>query len=90
MFPSRFSLGQNYPNPFNPNTTIHFELPEASHVRLEMFNVLGQVVQEILDEKRQAGAYDVKVNAGRLSSGIYFYRLVADHVVQTKKMVLMK
>jgi len=88
--PSQFELGQNYPNPFNPKTTIHFELPKESHVHLELFNVLAQSVLEILDEKRPAGAYDVKVNAGSLSSGIYFYRLTAGNFVQTKKMVLMK
>ena len=86
--PQAFRLSQNYPNPFNPSTTIHFELPKASIVHLELFNILGQSVMQILDEKREAGTYDVPVRAGNLSSGVYFYRLAAGDFVQTRKMVL--
>ena len=88
--PATLRLFQNFPNPFNPLTTIHFELPQAVHVHLELFNVLGQPVLEMLDEKRPAGVYEVPVRADGLSSGVYFYRLTAGNVIQTKKMVLMK
>jgi len=88
--PTQFSLAQNYPNPFNPSTTIHIELPRESHVHLELFNVLGESVMQLLNEKRQAGVYDVPIKAGGLSSGVYFYRLTAGDFVQTKKMILMK
>jgi len=90
ILPDGFKLSQNYPNPFNPSTTIHFELPKQSQVRLDLFNMLGQSVMQVLDEKRQAGVYDVQIRAGNLSSGMYFYRLTAGDFVQTKKMVLMK
>jgi len=89
-FPERLLLSQNYPNPFNPSTTIHFELPHAGQARLTLFNLLGQPVMVVVDEKKPAGVYDVKVNAGKLSSGVYFYRLTAGEFVQTRRMVLMK
>ncbi|HMD13669.1 MAG TPA: T9SS type A sorting domain-containing protein, partial [Bacteroidota bacterium] len=88
--PKAFSLGQNYPNPFNPSTVIHFELPKESRVQLTLYNLLGQNVLNILDETRPAGVYDVQVDAGNLSSGVYFYRLTSGDFEQTKKMLLMK
>ncbi len=88
--PRTFSLSQNYPNPFNPSTTIHFELPRAVHVKLKVYNILGQEVMSVLDEKREVGSHKVTVDCSRIASGVYFYRLVAGSFVQTKKMLMIK
>ncbi len=88
--PLKFSLKQNYPNPFNPSTTISFNLPEASNVRLEIFNILGQKVATLVKGFEHAGAYKVQWNAGRFASGIYFYKLSANNFSQVKKMILLK
>jgi len=93
--PTTFALAQNYPNPFNPETRIDYALPEASTVRLEVFNLLGQKVRALLDQPEQAGNHSVVWNgrddAGRVvSSGVYLYRLTAMDFVETKKMMLLK
>jgi len=91
--PSLFLLHQNFPNPFNPETTIRFELPQNSHVRLEIYNLLGQRVTTLLDSPKPAGHYTLKwdgkdQNGNDVASGIYFYKLVAGDFNQIKKMVL--
>ncbi len=88
--PSDFSLKQNYPNPFNPSSTIQFGLPEASFVRLEVFNMLGQRVSELVNEQLPTGYHSVRFDASLLASGIYIYRIQAGSFVQTKKMMLIK
>ncbi len=88
--PQVYQLSQNYPNPFNPTTTIHFELPKSGHVTLMVFNILGQQTLRVLDEKRDAGVYDVSIDGTRMASGVYFYRLMAGSFSQTKKMLLIK
>ncbi len=88
--PTAYALDQNYPNPFNPSTKISFSLPEQSNVTLKIFDILGNEVATVINEKRSAGSYSVDWNAGNLSSGIYFYSLIADNFVQTKKMILIK
>jgi hypothetical protein len=86
--PSEFALEQNYPNPFNPSTQIQFALPEASHVKLEIYNTLGEQIATLVDEPRQASYYSEQFNATGLASGLYFYRLKVDGRSLTKKMVL--
>mgnify|MGYP006277685171 CR=1 FL=1 len=86
---------RNYPNPFNPITTIAFELPEASHVTVTVYNLLGQQVKTLLDAHLSAGSHQVEWNGldetGRpVSSGVYFYRFSADDFSETRKMLLMK
>lgn len=88
--PTSFIVNQNYPNPFNPATTISYSLPEATHVSLEVFNILGQRVDRLLDTDQPAGDYQVNWDASRFASGIYFYRLQTEAAVETKKMLLLK
>lgn len=88
--PSHFSLSQNYPNPFNPETTISFNLPYQQHVTLKVYDILGNEVANLVNETKQAGKYEVKFNASKLSSGIYFYTLKTDNFSKTMKMTLIK
>ncbi len=88
--PHSFNLFQNYPNPFNPATTISYSLPEATHVKLEVFNILGQRVDALLDADQPAGDYQLTWDASHFASGIYFYRLQTEAAVETKKMLLLK
>ncbi|MDZ7765541.1 MAG: T9SS type A sorting domain-containing protein [Melioribacteraceae bacterium] len=88
--PASFDLSQNYPNPFNPSTKIKFAIPQASDVKLSIYNVLGQKVAELINGFRAAGTYTVDWNAEQLSSGLYIYRLEAGSNVISKKMTLLK
>jgi len=88
--PGRFELFQNYPNPFNPITNIRFAVPKLSHVKLEIFNILGQRVAILLDKKMGPGYQLIKFDASNLAGGFYFYRLVTDGFHSYKKMILMK
>jgi len=75
--PKRYSLGQNYPNPWNPSTTIGYQLPEGSRVRLKIYNALGQQVASLVDGFQSAGAHMVNWNSTGMASGIYFYKFTA-------------
>lgn len=88
--PTEFSLFQNYPNPFNPTTTIRYALPRSAKVVLVVYDVLGRKAMELVNETKAAGFYEVPLNASRLASGTYFYRLQAGEYVETKKMVVVK
>ena len=88
--PERFSLLQNRPNPFNPITTIGYNLPEASDVRLTIYTVTGQRVAILVSGYQEAGYYEVVWDGSRFANGIYFYRLEAGAFVETRRMVLMK
>ena len=94
--PAVYSLSQNYPNPFNPVTTINFSLPVATDVKLAVYNLLGQEVRTLVSGAMEPGNYKVIWNSRdnqsrRVSSGIYFYRLVVDgRMITTYKMVLLK
>lgn len=95
VLPKEYSLAQNSPNPFNPNTKIQFELPKAGHIRLSVYNVLGQTVRTWFDKQLPAGKhsviFDARDNNGDdIASGIYFYRLEAGDFSQSKKMILLK
>ena len=87
VLPTEFGLSQNVPNPFNPQTTIAYHLPEASEVRLTVYNAAGQIVQVLVDAHREAGTYTATWDARGLGSGIYLYRLEAGTFIQTRKMV---
>jgi hypothetical protein len=88
--PVTYSLSQNYPNPFNPSTTIKYELPHSAMVRLSVFDMLGREASVLVNERKDAGVYEVKFEAAGLSSGVYFYRLQAGDLVQSKKLVIVK
>ncbi len=83
-------LFQNFPNPFNPSTTIRFEIPRSVHVTLNVLDVLGRVVSVLVDEERNAGFYEVRFDASHLASGVYFYRVAAGTLVETKKLLLLR
>jgi len=95
ILPNSFALDQNYPNPFNPSTNIWFSLPSKSHVKLSVFNTLGQEITTLVDETVSAGKHltiwDGRDRSGaEVATGIYFYKMVADDFVETKKMMLVK
>ena len=88
--PEFFVLHQNYPNPFNPTTTIRYSIPRSSHVKLRVFNIIGQQVAELVKENQARGNYITSLESGNLASGVYFYRLEVGGFSQTKKMLLMR
>lgn len=85
-----YNLAQNFPNPFNPVTIIKYEVPKISNVKIEVFDLLGRVIKVLVDEQKTAGRYEIKFDASSLASGIYYYRIIANEFVQTKKMMLIK
>ncbi|NWF90605.1 MAG: T9SS type A sorting domain-containing protein, partial [Ignavibacteriaceae bacterium] len=95
MIPSAFNLFQNYPNPFNPSTRISYSLPQASYVKIKIYDLLGVEVKTLLESEQSAGLYNIQWNGennfgSKVSSGTYIYRLEAGNFVQSKKMVLLK
>lgn len=101
QLPKEFDLHQNYPNPFNPATVIEYALPRASEVKIQIYNILGQKVRRLVDESQEAGYktihWDGKDdNGNEVSSGVYFYRIVAhtgqgsEDFVKCRKMTLLK
>jgi hypothetical protein len=87
----KFVLAQNYPNPFNPSTNISFSMPNAANVSLKVYNVLGQEVASLINNKAMtAGTHSVAFDASALSSGMYIYRIEAGSYVSTKRMMLIK
>jgi photosystem II stability/assembly factor-like uncharacterized protein len=88
--PNEYSLRRNYPNPFNPSTTIRFDIPISSFVTLKVYNIVGQEVATLVNEKREAGRYEVDFNASNLASGMYFYSLTADNFVSTLKFIFIR
>lgn len=89
--PDEYFLSQNYPNPFNPTTVINYELRAVSFASLKIYDVLGNEVATLVNEKKSAGTYEVEFDGSHISSGIYFYRLEVDgDIIDTKRMVLLK
>ncbi len=93
--PYEYKLHQNFPNPFNPVTTIKYDLPENSRIKLTIYNILGQEIKTLINERKQAGFHRLKWdgtgrNGIQVSSGMYIYRIKAGDFVSTKKMVLLK
>jgi photosystem II stability/assembly factor-like uncharacterized protein len=90
LTPETFSLSQNYPNPFNPSTTIKYSVGRESKISLRIYDVLGNMVAELVNGNKPAGEYTVNFNAANLSSGIYFCVMKAEGKVLTSKMTLIK
>lgn len=89
--PNTFRLSQNYPNPFNPSTTIRYNVPAKSQIKLTVYNILGEKVTTLVDAIESPGTHEAVFNGDRLASGVYFYRLSANgNTFLTKKMVLLK
>ena len=90
LAPAIFALYQNYPNPFNPKTVIRYALPVTCHLDLSIYNILGQKVTTLINEKKSAGSYQVDWDASGFASGVYFYRLQTSTHIKTKKMILLQ
>jgi hypothetical protein len=86
--PNNLNLYQNYPNPFNPSTTINYQLPFNSLVKLKVYDLLGREIETIVEETQESGEHSVRFSGQQFPSGIYFYRLVAGIQTITKKMVI--
>lgn len=95
IVPTDYQLGQNYPNPFNPTTNIQYSLKSDGHVELNIYNVLGQNVRNLVSEAKPAGTYTVQwdgrdASGTQVASGVYFYKIKSGDFSEIKKMVLMK
>ena len=88
--PTEFRLEQNYPNPFNPVTVVRYEVPEATDLKLAVYDLLGREVAVLANERQAPGSYEVPFDGSRLASGIYLYSLHAGNFVQTRRMILLK
>jgi flagellar hook assembly protein FlgD len=89
MLPQNYYL-TNYPNPFNPTTTISYQIAETGHVNISVYNINGQLVETLINERITEGFYSTIWNANNISSGLYFYKLAAGNQTITKKMLLLK
>ena len=90
LAPNGFVLEQNYPNPFNPSTNIKYAIAGKQLVLLKVYDVLGNEIATLVNEEKPTGTYEVEFNASYLSAGVYYYTIVTDNFVQTKKMILLK
>ena len=90
IVPTEFNLEQNYPNPFNPSTNIRFSVPYKMKVRINVYDIMGRKIAELINEKKSAGTYEVNFAAKNLSSGVYIYQLEYSGKVISKKMLLIK
>ena len=88
--PTEFALAQNYPNPFNPETSIDFNVPAETHVKIAVYNSLGEEVSVLVDEDVTAGSYSTSFDARNLPSGTYVYRMTAGTYTATRRMILSK
>ena len=88
--PDAFALKQNYPNPFNPSTTIKFSLPVQTQLKINIYNMLGELVRTISEGMYEAGYYNIIFDAAGFSSGTYIYRLESNNFTDTKKMILIR
>ena len=88
--PSQLTLIQNYPNPFNPSTNIEYSIPNAGMVTLKIYDLLGREISTLVNEEKQPGNYQVRFDGGKLSSGVYIYKLQFNNSAINKKMLVIK
>lgn len=88
--PVEYSLNQNYPNPFNPETIISYSIKNSGNVSIKVFDILGNQISELINQKQNSGSYEISFNGSNLSSGIYFYTLSFNNIKETKTMLLLK
>jgi hypothetical protein len=88
--PDKIMLYGNYPNPFNPVTNIRIDLPKSSEVKLQLYNIEGKLIDNLVNGFLQAGVYVIPYDASSIPSGVYFYKLTAESYSQTRRMVLVK
>jgi photosystem II stability/assembly factor-like uncharacterized protein len=88
--PTIFNLRQNYPNPFNNSSVLIYSVSQSADIEIKVYDVLGNEIETLVNEKKQTGSYEITWYAEGLPSGVYFYRLQAGDYIETKKMVLMK
>ncbi|MCZ7615890.1 MAG: T9SS type A sorting domain-containing protein [Ignavibacteriaceae bacterium] len=82
---SSYTLSQNYPNPFNPTTAIEYYTAKSSQVKLVVYDMIGQIVQTLVNGEKASGSYEVVFNGNNLTSGVYFYRLEIANFAETKR-----
>jgi hypothetical protein len=87
---TNYNLAQNFPNPFNPVTKINYSIPKSSNVTLYIYDILGQKVASLVNEKQESGSYSVEFDASKLTSGVYYYKIEAGEYTSVKKMTLVK
>ena len=90
IIPAEFKLHQNYPNPFNPNTVISYQLAVSSYAKLKVYDILGNEITTLVNEKQNAGSYSAVFDASNYPSGIYYYKLEAGSFSEVRKMILLK
>ena len=90
IIPTEFALFQNYPNPFNPSTTIRFSLPAETKLKINIYNMLGELVETLAEADYEAGFHKVTFNASKLPSGVYIYRIESSKFTQVRKMIVLK
>jgi hypothetical protein len=90
QIPASFELYQNYPNPFNPSTLIKFQVESNTYVSLKVYDIIGREVAVLVNEVKEPGTYEVTFNAKELSTGIYFYKMIAGNFSFVRKMNLLK
>jgi hypothetical protein len=88
--PANYALHQNYPNPFNPRTTIVFEIPRETQAQLTLYNLFGQEIRILAQERFSSGSHSIQVDASTLPSGVYFYTIRTPEFMATRRMVLVK
>ena len=87
---SEYLLMQNYPNPFNPTTVINYSVPKAGLVTINVYDILGREIKQLVNEQKNAGTYNIEFNASKLATGVYFYRMQSGSFAETKKLLLLK
>jgi hypothetical protein len=90
IIPKEFALYQNYPNPFNPLTTIRYDIPLGTNVLIKIYDIIGSEVTTLVNEFKNPGNYEIKYDAGKMASGIYFYKIQAGSFTKTNKLILLK